>query len=63
MNDGQIIYIVDTLNKKESVDVVSTFLKEHSNFELIEEKQCFPFDKYDTAMYYAVLKAKGNEND
>ena len=57
VNDGGIlIYMVDTLNKKESLSVVSSFLLNNPEFELIDERQIFPFEDEDVALYYAVMK-------
>ena len=59
LNEGsKLVYIVNTLNKKESRGTISNFLKEHPNYEIIEEKQYFPFDEYDTALYYCILLKK-----
>lgn len=55
---GILIYMVDTLNKKESTSIVTNFLLDHQEFELLEEQQLFPFEKDGTAMYYAVMKLK-----
>lgn len=55
---GVMLYFVDTLNKKETTQVIADFLQNHSNFELVEEKQLLPFLKEDCIGYFAVLKAK-----
>lgn len=57
--DGKLIYIVMTLNRKESHSVIIDFLQKHRDFELVEERQRFPYDELDTAMYYAILKRVG----
>lgn len=61
MEEGILIYIVDTLNKKESSLIIEEFLTKHNEFELIEEKQCFPFDETSSSLYFAVLKRKSDE--
>lgn len=59
--DGTLVYIVDTLNRKESKGIISSFLSSHPEFTLINEKQYLPFDEYDTMMFYAVFKRSGGE--
>lgn len=61
MQEGLLIYIVDTLNKKESSLIIEEFLNNHTEFELVEEKQHFPFDESNSSLYYAVLKRKSDE--
>ena len=58
MEDGLLIYIVDTLNKKESTLIIEAFLEAHKEFELIEERQYFPYEEEEMALYKAVLKRK-----
>ena len=60
--DGQILYIVDTLNKKESVGVVTDFLNKHEDFKLVKWHQKFPHENEDTTLFYAIL-AKKNSSD
>lgn len=55
-DNGVLIYFVDTLNKKETKQIVDEFLKENPDFTLVEEKQCFPFENSDVISYYAVFK-------
>ena len=54
--DGEIIYMVPTLSRKESSTLIANFLIAHKEFELIEEKQFFPFEIFDSCLYYARLK-------
>ena len=61
-DSGVLIYFVDTLNKKETKQIVDEFLKDHSCFKLIEERQCFAFEDDDVISYYAVFKLEG-QND
>lgn len=56
---GRLIYSVNTLNKKESRGVINTFLKEHPEFVFIDDKQYFPFDDYNSAVYVANLSRGG----
>lgn len=55
---GTLLYTVDTLNKKETFDIVASFLDKHPEFELVEEHQHFPFDGIDVTCYYAILRKK-----
>lgn len=63
MDDGLLIYIVDTLSKKESIGIINDFLSRHKEFILLEEKQYFPFENKKTSLFYATLKLKGVSND
>lgn len=56
--DGKLVYMVPTLSKKESTNLIAKFLTDHEDFELVEEKQFFPFDPYDSCLYYAIIKRK-----
>lgn len=53
---GELVYMIPTLCRKESNALIAKFLVEHPDFSLIEEKQYFPFDSYDSCLYYARLK-------
>ena len=57
---GKLLYIVDTLNKKESTSIIHEFLKLHKEFELVKMEQYLAFNKEDTTMFYAILKKKEN---
>jgi len=59
---GYLMYLVDTISKKESISVINQFLKENPNFTLVREKQYFPFKKYGGSYFIAVMK-KGQNND
>ena len=61
--DGTLVYMVPTICKKESSTLIGNFLFDHRDFELVEEKQFFPFESFDSCLYYAILKRKGNSND
>ncbi len=60
-NNGLLIYMIYTISKKEGHLMVASFLQEHAEFKLESEKQHFPFEESDTAMYVAVLRRKENE--
>ena len=59
-NDGELDYIVPTLNKKESFLLVRKFLSENSKFGMIEEKMIFPYQYNGEGIYYARLRKLGN---
>lgn len=59
-NDGELDYIVPTLNKKESYLLVREFLNDHPKFGLIEEQMIFPFEYKGEGIYYARLRKLGN---
>lgn len=61
-DDGKIVYIVDTLSRKEGRAVINNFLSENKDYILIEERQFFPFDKYNSSTYFAILQ-KGVKDD
>ncbi len=60
-DDGELVYMIPTLSRKESNAMVANFLVNHPNFSLIEEHQFFPFESYDSCMYYARLKKMGEK--
>lgn len=53
---GYLIYFIPTFCKNESKGVIRKFLKVAPSFKLEKEIQLFPFDKYQTLFYFAVLK-------
>ena len=59
---GYLLYLVDTISKKENGGVINEFLKNHPEFTLIKDKLYFPYKKYGGSYFYAVLK-KENKND
>lgn len=61
LDGGKIVYVVNTISKKESELIIRAFLEENKQFTLEEEKQYFPFEKEDTTLYYAILR-KGNND-
>lgn len=54
--DGLLIYIVDTINKNETINIVSGFVSKHPEFKIIEEEQLYPQSSKGSTLYYAVLK-------
>ena len=59
---GYLLYLVDTISKKENIGVINEFLKQHPDFTLTRDKLYFPYKKYGGSYYFAVLK-KENKND
>ena len=57
---GKLIYCIATVSQKEGRSTVAAFLRQHAEFELVEEKQNFPFEELASAFYYAVLTKKEN---
>ena len=59
--DGTIVYLVPTLSRKESTTLIGNFLFKHPEFSLVKDQQFFPFEEYDSCLYYALLKKTGSE--
>ena len=59
---GDLVYFVPTFCRNECRGLIRRFLKENAHFRLVNEKQLFPFDKYQTMLYFAILR-KENKND
>ena len=59
---GCLIYLVDTISKKETIGIINEFLKEHQEFSLLRDKLYFPYKKFGGSYYFAVLK-KEAKND
>ena len=59
---GYLLYLVDTISKKETIGIINEFLKDHQDFSLVRDKIYFPYKKYGGSYYFAVLK-KENKND
>ncbi len=60
--DGYLLYLVDTLSKKETINIVNEFLANNENFTLVRDKIYFPYKKYGGSYYFAALK-KAKKND
>lgn len=54
--DGELVYMIPTLSRKESNNLIARFLVSHPEFTLVEEKQFYPFEAYDSCLYYARMK-------
>lgn len=62
-DEGYLVYLVPTINKKECQNVILDFIKNHDSFALVEEKQHFPYDASNSTLYYAILKKQVNKID
>ena len=60
---GTLVYMVPTISKKESTTLIANFLFLHPEYSLEEERQFFPFDEFDSCLYYAILKKTGGHSD
>lgn len=60
--DGYLLYLVDTLSKKESINIINEFLANNESFTLVRDKLYFPYKKYGGSYYFAALK-KAKKND
>ena len=58
---GKLIYLIYTISMKEGSQTIAAFLQQHPDFELVEERQHFPFEAHQTAAYVAVMVKKENE--
>jgi len=52
---GTLVYSTCTLNPSENDDVVSAFLAEHSEFELVSERTNFPYEALYDGFYFATM--------
>ena len=57
---GVIIYSTCTLNKKENEQVVDRFLKDNTDFSLVESKTVFPTKNGGDGFFYSILKKKND---
>ncbi len=60
---GELVYMIPTLNRKESNNVIANFLVKHKEYKLVEERQFFPFEVYDSCLYYARLAKVEESSD
>ena len=59
---GYLLYLVDTISKKENGGIVNAFLKEHPEFSLVKDKLYFPYKKYGGSYYFAIFKKEGSND-
>lgn len=60
---GKLVYMIPTLSRKESINVIGEFLANHKEYKLIEDHQFFPFEELDSCLYYAILEKTEITND
>ena len=53
---GDLIYLIPTFCKNEGRSLIRRFLNKHPEFTLGDEKQLYPFDRYQTMLYFAKLR-------
>ena len=58
---GYLLYLVDTISRKETMGLINEFLKNNDSFSLVRDKQYFPYKKYGGSYYFAVLKKGVND--
>lgn len=61
--NGELIYAIPTINKKESMKVIERFLLHHLEFSIASEKLIFPYSEYEDSFYFAILKKGAKKND
>ena len=57
--NGELVYIVETISNKEGHGIIDRFLKENKQFEVVDEKQFFPCNSLESAFYFAILRRRG----
>ena len=57
--DGTLVYSTCTLNKKENEEVVKKFLDENKNFECVNTKTFFPFERKIDGFFLAKMRRNG----
>ncbi len=57
---GTLIYMIYTISKKEGHQTILDFLANHPEFQLVTEKQSFPYEANETSLYYAVMHKDSN---
>ena len=62
-DNGTLLYIVNTLNKKECSGMIKEFLEKHPEFVLDREEQLITSHPFATTMYYAYMHRKAVNND
>ena len=55
---GILVYSTCTLNRKENEGMIKQFLNTHEEYELLEEKTVFPFERNTDGFYAAKLRKK-----
>ena len=60
---GQLLYMVPTLNKKETTLLIKDFLLRHRDMSLVEEKHYMPFEEGESLMYYVKMLKTNHKYD
>lgn len=56
--NGLLVYVVETIDKKETINIINDFLKNRCEFELLKSEFIFPTNTKKIFGYYAILKRK-----
>ena len=59
-NGGRLIYLVETIDTKETSKVISAFLSENNDFILEKEEFIIPNEENSSFGYYAILKRENH---
>ena len=57
-DNGLLVYVVPTLNIKETMIITNKFLNAHKEFSKVKEETFFPFEKDNSILYYAIFQKK-----
>ncbi len=60
---GKMLYLINTVSQKEGHGIIVEFLKQHRDLHLIKERQFLPFDRFNTALYVAILERETSAED
>ena len=58
-DNGELVYMIETISNKEGHGVIDKFLKEHPEFTAVDEKQFFPCNSMESTFYFAILRKRG----
>ena len=59
---GYLIYVLPTLCRNETYSLIRQFVNEHPEFVIEKEKQLFPFDRYNSMLYFAILRKEAKHD-
>lgn len=60
---GTLVYVVNTLNTKETTKMIAAFLEKHPEFDLDKDEQLLSSHPFATTMYCAFLTRRSENND
>ena len=60
---GQLLYMVPTLNKKETSLLIKDFLLIHRDMSLVEERHYMPYEDGESLMYYVKMIKTSHKHD